>query len=584
VELDIIDEEYAKGRTNRKKETLKKLDENLQAYRNWLLHITICDPACGSGAFLNQALEYLMEEHRYIDELESQLLGAGFKFPGVENHILENNIFGVDINEESIEIAKLSLWLRTAQRGRKLTSLNNNIKCGNSLIDDPSVAGEKAFNWQNEFPTVFAKGGFDVIIGNPPYGAKLDNETQNYLNNKYIRGGSETVISFTKLSYDLLLRKSGSFGFIIPKSFSFSSNYQFIREFILDDINEIVDCKKVWKEVLLEQIMFFFRKGIPNSSFKSGILLNRQIELLGNISKSTFQEFGFYLNGISECELKIAQKINLSKKYIKDIANNSRGGIFQNKISLEGDTMVLGGAEIQREGINSIKGYINKIEISEDKKCFINSNSLLVQRLIAHIENPTEHIKITSCIPLNTNYAIVDTINQITFQKEYNSKVFWCLFNSKLINWYAFRFILAKAIRTMQFDNPITNRLPIPNTFEQQPFIEKADSMLLLTKDLQEQSQKFLNLLKSDFDLEKPSKKIEAFYMLTWAEFEKELSKNKITLLGVSKDDWFDRFDRFKKQALELKTQIDQTDKEIDRMVYELYGLTEDEIQIVENS
>ena len=80
------------------------------------------------------------------------------------------------------------------------------------------------------------------------------------------------------------------------------------------------------------------------------------------------------------------------------------------------------------------------------------------------------------------------------------------------------------------------------------------------------------------------SKKIEEFYTLTWSEFEKELSKNKITLLGVSKDDWFDRFDRFKKLALELKTQIDQTDKEIDRMVYELYGLTQEEIQIVENS
>ncbi len=75
----------------------------------------------------------------------------------VSNHVLEKNIFGVDINDESVEIAKLSLWLKTAQRGRKLTSLNNNIKCGNSLIDDPEIAGEKAFNWQKEFPQVFRK-------------------------------------------------------------------------------------------------------------------------------------------------------------------------------------------------------------------------------------------------------------------------------------------------------------------------------------------------------------------------------------------------------------------------------------------
>lgn len=157
AELGIIDEEYAKGRRNRKKETIKSLGENLQAYRNWLLNITICDPACGSGAFLNQALEFLMEEHAYVDELQAQLFGASIVFQDVSNHILEKNIFGVDINDESVDIAKLSLWLRTAQRGRKLTTLNNNIKCGNSLIDDPSVAGEKAFNWQKEFPSIFVE-------------------------------------------------------------------------------------------------------------------------------------------------------------------------------------------------------------------------------------------------------------------------------------------------------------------------------------------------------------------------------------------------------------------------------------------
>ena len=101
----------------------------------------------------------------------------------VENSILENNIYGVDINEESVDIAKLSLWLRTAQKGRKLTSLNNNIKCGNSLIEDPLIGGEKAFNWKQEFPEIFKKGGFDVIIGNPPYvGEKGHSEVFETLN------------------------------------------------------------------------------------------------------------------------------------------------------------------------------------------------------------------------------------------------------------------------------------------------------------------------------------------------------------------------------------------------------------------
>lgn len=152
AELGIIAEEF---HAKRQKETKKKLLANLEAYREWLLQLTICDPACGSGAFLNQALDFLIKEHSYIDELQTNLLGGGFVFPNIENTVLENNIFGVDLNEESVEIAKLSLWLRTAQPRRKLNSLNNNIKCGNSLISDPKVAGDKAFNWQEEFPKVF---------------------------------------------------------------------------------------------------------------------------------------------------------------------------------------------------------------------------------------------------------------------------------------------------------------------------------------------------------------------------------------------------------------------------------------------
>ncbi len=156
-ELQIIDEEYAKGRKNRKKEIVRTLDKKLDEYRNWLLTLTILDPACGSGAFLNQALEFLINEHRKIDELRTQLFGGAIVFSDITTDILEKNIFGVDINEESVEIAKLSLWLRTAQKGRKLNTLSNNIKCGNSLIDDPEIAGDKAFNWNKEFPTVFSK-------------------------------------------------------------------------------------------------------------------------------------------------------------------------------------------------------------------------------------------------------------------------------------------------------------------------------------------------------------------------------------------------------------------------------------------
>ena len=156
AELQIIEEEYITDK-KRQQKTKQALLDKLKTYQNWLLQLTICDPACGSGAFLNQALDFLMKEHRYLDELQAKLLGVPLIFSDIEKSILENNLFGVDLNDESVEIAKLSLWLRTAQPNRKLNDLNNNIKCGNSLIDDPAVAGDKAFNWQESFPQVFKK-------------------------------------------------------------------------------------------------------------------------------------------------------------------------------------------------------------------------------------------------------------------------------------------------------------------------------------------------------------------------------------------------------------------------------------------
>ena len=181
TELGFQEEEYFKGRKNRNKSTIEKLVLTLDTYREWLLQLTICDPACGSGAFLNQALDFLIKEHTYIDELKAKVLGGGLVFSDIETTILENNIYGVDLNEESVEIAKLSLWLRTAQPRRKLNNLNSNIKCGNSLIDSKTVASDKAFNWQEQFPKVFENGGFDVIIGNPPYVKRQNLSDENQI-------------------------------------------------------------------------------------------------------------------------------------------------------------------------------------------------------------------------------------------------------------------------------------------------------------------------------------------------------------------------------------------------------------------
>ncbi|MFP3456753.1 N-6 DNA methylase, partial [Psychrobacter sp. SIMBA_152] len=239
-QLDVTLNKSGKKRkkTDKRIAEEKEALDRLHAYRDWLLEITICDPAVGSGAFLNEALNFLIAEHEYIVEFETKLFGSGLAYPDIENSILENNLFGVDINEESVEIAKLSLWLRTAQPRRKLNNLNDNIQCGNSLIDDLAVAGDKAFNWQAAFPQVFAKGGFDVVIGNPPYVdiKALDSKITKYLFLNYETSNNRINLYsvFIEKSTELL-KKQGYLSFIIPSSLLTQDSYKILREHILEN-------------------------------------------------------------------------------------------------------------------------------------------------------------------------------------------------------------------------------------------------------------------------------------------------------------------------------------------------------------
>lgn len=384
AELEIIDEEFSRGKVYKTKDAEQKrkieLRDKLNAYREWLLQLAICDPACGSGAFLNQVLEFLMAEHRYLDELESMLFGSSIVFPNVENHILENNIFGVDINEESVEIARLSLWLRTAQKGRKLSTLSSNIKVGNSLIDDPKVAGDLAFNWQTQFPKVFAKGGFDVVVGNPPYGIFIDKKSQAHFNQNFPLTQYKTNLYVLFIERMLQIFSKGIVHFIIPKSLLFNTYYEAIRrELILKtEINEIstiteevFDDADVGSSLLLQ----FTIKEEPNIDNIVALSLAEKVEnfvtqfglTLNNVPQS------YFLN-IPNCEISIissesqsvSNKLHGLKK-IKDFyelknglnPGNIKHILVSDKKNDEYHKPIIWGKDIGKYSINWSGDYVN---------------------------------------------------------------------------------------------------------------------------------------------------------------------------------------------------------------------------------
>lgn len=188
-------------------------------YRSKVLNIKVIDPACGSGAFLIAAYDYLKKELDEINDRIADLKGRTQElFDGdemydasLENEYLIKCLYGVDLNPESVEISKLSLWLRTLTKDKPLTNLDDNIKSGNSITE---------FDFQEEFSEVFVKGGFDVVIGNPPYvEQKKIKDIKHILEEKYDTYNSmaDLYCYFYELAIKML-KTGGVMGYITSNS------------------------------------------------------------------------------------------------------------------------------------------------------------------------------------------------------------------------------------------------------------------------------------------------------------------------------------------------------------------------------
>ncbi|EKT4535236.1 N-6 DNA methylase [Flavobacterium psychrophilum] len=619
TQLQLADQDYTTDK-KRQKKTLQTLIDKLENYKNWLLQLTICDPACGSGAFLNQALDFLIAEHQYIDELRAKLFGDALVMSDIATSILENNLFGVDLNEESVEIAKLSLWLRTAQPNRKLNDLSSNIQCGNSLIDDPKIAGDKAFNWQTAFPQVFVNGGFDVIIGNPPYvGTKqIDVEDRNFYWEKY----KDLLFSEMDL-YEIFLYKSiyellsvnGSLGFITPNSYFTNVSFKNLREYLLTEttIKSVIDFPYrfyPFDDVNTETAIIVVQKKPSNNSITEFKVVDK------NLQQSTGGMLSVYKNEIEIEQNLISKKydgliiINVNSIINKLIANDKKFGdylelhkgwmsvpekaILGERIinkgifsltELESDielskhcNLYLEGRDIHRYFSDKVEKYVFIDGIDKKTKNWHFNPKIILQRIVGQNKN-----KIFATVDLS-NYIIFPNANLVNLKNDKDDVRFYLtILNSTLIS-YFYNLFFGESntnLTKLAFES-----IPIPNISKvnQQLFIVQADAMLSQIKTLQQQQAKVVNMLQRDYGLEKPTKKLETWYELTVQEFFKELTKAKIVLSAIQKDEVQEYFETYQKQAIATKNQITTTDKQIDAMVYELYGLSNEEIEIVENS
>jgi len=666
-ELKIDEEEYFSDQ-RRQKQTKMRLLNQLQQYRDWLLQITILDPACGSGAFLNAALQFLMAEHKLIDEMEAKVTGSSIVFQDVENSILENNLFGVDINEESVEIAQLALWLRTAKPHRKLNSLNQNIKCGNSLISDSTVAGDKAFDWQKEFPKVFEKGGFDVVIGNPPYlrvqGLRENHQREavfyehNYLS---ATGRFDFYVLFLERGFSLL-NKNGVLSYILPHKFLNADFGVGIRNFIYNNkaLNYLVSfgAEQVFSDASVYTCIIGLSNGnsifryvkVKPSELQGGLYTTTEIPIdnLADTARWSFQ---------SSEDSNLISKLNKQPLRFKTITKACSQGtvsmgddIYMLKGEFEGDFFVglseqtkqvvklekeimkpvLKGDDVKRYAPldnsyweiyphHSVNGKTVPYEEDEMKEKFpltyeylLPFKSELVEKKIRYKTNPKywyalhrsreitmfESPKIiTAEISLGCNMTY-DTRNlyhntqcyTIIFDGTYEKSTlaYLTILNSNLF-WY----FLAKTGNILRggyfrFKTKYLEPFPMPdllssdNADKAERLSALAGQMLSINSQLHEKCSRFLRRISKLLGDIKITTALLNFDQMEFMDFVAELKKQKVRIPIKEQDEWEDFFNERKTECLELKSQIAAKDREIDLIIYRLYGLTYDEVLAVD--
>ena len=537
------------------------------------------DPACGSGSFLIGAYQYLLDFHlNYYDtdknRAKAEKKGVIYKDARTKEYklsveekkrILVNNIYGVDIDAQAVEVTKLSLFLKLLENegkalsgiandlfkgsdmtgGKILPDMSGNIKCGNSLIGSDFYADKdltlfgmeeqrkvNVFDWDKQFAAVFKNGGFDCVIGNPPYVLCQPGTTDEYLLNYYKNYHVASYkIDLFHLFFEKsikLLNDSGLMGFITPNTYLTNKYIKVLREFILENtkVERIVNHDKVFDSVSVDVATIILNK---NKSKDDSVIIQKTekgvfIDVCTKKQKDWENDSEYVFNINESFSLTLKNTFNLGDSYssyfgIQAFDRNS--SISEEKIN-DDYLPIIDGEDIHPFDYSVPKKFFNykKGNIKSGGDWSVYSLERIVVRQIGAV--PVVGLCEKDILASNTLYSIWSK------NDEYSLLYLLCILNSKTLKYiwaskYSDNKGLFPKIKGFQL-----KELPIPiATADQQ---QKLSSLATQMLDAHRQ----LGLAKSEAD-----------------------------------------------KAM-LAQRIDILDAQINALVYSLYGLTKEEIAVVE--
>lgn len=555
--------------------------------------LKVVDPACGSGSFLIVAYQFLLDWHRdrYAETPDKwskgknatlyQAKGGEWRLTTAEKkRILLNNIHGVDIDAAAVEVTKLSLLLKVLEgetgeiaqrdflkeRERILPDLANNIKCGNSLIgpnfydapemdllDDEARYRVNVFDWKSSFPEVFKQGGFDCVIGNPPY-VQLsmeefkDDSITSYLKSAFsFSGGRANTFAFFFEQSRKIAAQKGKVAFIVPNTLLTQEGYEELRKRFVNEtiLEQLIQSKgQIFSGAVVETVIVFLGNTIiPNHEVQFGwISPDGSIEEQAKVPQVEFLKNYkcAFAAPADEGASRVKSRMESAATQMGDLLNfnqaialkHDRASCLDNTALTFQHKMVLDGRHIGRflteDSQNYFKFDLAKIHSCKREDIFMLDEKIFMRRvgdrIIATLDDRQR-------FALNT-LVVVSPKPECTWKTRFILGVL----NSKLVNFYYVTFLKSSKKVFSEIQARQTQQIPLPELNLTNPAdVENHNRMVSLV-------DKMLTLV--------PKRRAEAN----------------------------------PQAATQLDAQISATDRQIDRLVYELYGLTEEEIALVEGA
>jgi len=333
---------------------------------------------------------------------------------------------------------------------------------------------KRFFHWDLEFPEAFvdletktwkprAAQGFDSVVGNPPYGVALNSEEKSYWRDRF--NVSPQPMNLAGLFYIHALNRlaiNKAVGMIVPKSITYSRGWQPVAAALIPYLQRLIDASQAFEDVLLEQVVAICTD-TGDCEYVAGVFAGGEVAAGCRQSKDMTAKTKVLVTGLDPRDAALGKRLLRSVSLFGDVTETFRGLPWQRHLAATGLEPLLAGKDLGRYAVREDIGKLIAMpKDSQAKVQLLRQPKIVSQNIVAHIENPSPHIRVVAALDIEGRLDLDTVNNTISRSEQWPLEVLLALMNSKLYSWYMYRFIYNQAIRTMHFDSEYVGQLPLP--------------------------------------------------------------------------------------------------------------------------